>query len=147
MRSLHDVPSEISSFLQEIDFFELVLPDISAKKAPGAALERKAPRIPQTVSPDLQQSAARRKGIARGNRVLKLEISVIYIDPQHLAQKRLQVLPFTQRVSFAAAVAQADVEKAIRTEGQLPAFVVGEWLIDREQDTFACRVGLVGVRC
>ena len=85
MSSLHDVPSEISSFLQEIDFFELVLPDISAKQAPGAALERKAPGIPQTVSPDLRESATRRKGIARGNRVLKLEISVIYIDPQHLA--------------------------------------------------------------
>ncbi len=40
-----------------------------------------------------------------------------------------------------AAVAHADVQVAVRAERDHPAVVVGEWLIDRQQDPLRARIG------
>ena len=56
-----------------------------------------------------------------------------------------RVLAVLQRVAATAAVAQPDVQVAVRAEGQLPAVVVGERVGQREQDALAGRVGRLQV--
>ena len=70
---------------------------------------------------------------------------MIDVDSQHLAQQHLAVLSIAERIAGATAVAEPDVEKSVRTEGQLSTFVIGEWLVDGEQNSLAIGIGLVGI--
>ena len=54
---------------------------------------------------------------------------VIDIDPQHLAEKRLQILPVVLRIIFTSAVAETDVEESVGTESDLSALVIAERLV------------------
>ena len=56
------------------------------------------------------------------------------------AEERCQVLAVAQGVAAAAAVAEGEVEHAVRPEGQLPAVVVGEGLRHLQQDLLRCRI-------
>jgi len=60
----------------------------------------------------------------------------IHVNAQHFWQQSLFVLAVAERVSAAAAIAQAEVEHAIRSEGELAGFVVVEvsGLVDGKQN-------------
>ena len=62
MRSLHDVPSEISAALDDVHFFKVVLTDVANNQSVGGDIKRETPWIAKPVRPDLRQSAATRKG-------------------------------------------------------------------------------------
>ena len=71
----------------------------------------------------------------------------IHADPEHLSQIRKQVLAVSEWIAAAAAITKSDIQKAVRPKHQLAAFVIGERLVDDEQDAFAVGIGLVGVGC
>ncbi len=50
------------------------------------------------------------------------------------------------RITAAAAIARADVEKSVGTKAQLPAVVILEGLIDRQQLNFTARIRLIAAR-
>src|SRR5205085_4321991 len=114
--SLHNVPAKVLAFLHQVDFLKLVLPYIGDEKAPGAAVERKAPGVAKTISPDFRQTTSAHERIVGWNRILQTTIHVVYIDPQHLAEQRLLTLPVAQRIATTAAVTQSDVKKTIRAK-------------------------------
>src|SRR5207244_10891018 len=94
------------------------------------AVTRQAPWIPQTVSPDLGQAAGRSERIVRRHRVLlPRSEGAVHVDPQDLAEQRLEVLSVALRIALAAAIAQADVEKTVGPESELAAIVVVKRLV------------------
>src|SRR4051794_9216457 len=105
MATLHEIPAVIHSRAAtrrlEVDLFPRVLPHVADVQVARRAVERKTPRIAQAVRPDLGRIWPR---------------AGFHIDPQQLAQQRGRILPATQRVAGAAAVACAGVEKTVRTE-------------------------------
>src|SRR5207248_8601954 len=93
------------------------------------------------------QAAGRSERIVRWDRVLlPRSEGAVHVDPQDLAEQRLQVLSVALRIALAAAVAQADVEKTVGPESELAAIVVVERLVDHQQDAFAESIGLVRIR-
>src|SRR5207248_9254400 len=94
----------------------LILPDVADVEITRRLVERIAPRIAQTVRPDLRQPAAAaewisRRGVRTG--------CVVHVEPEHLAEERARVLTVAVgavNVAAAAAVADARVEKTVGTE-------------------------------
>ena len=130
MGSFHLVPAEVAGPSDDVHFFETILADIAGEELAGHAVKRKAPGIAQTVSPDLGQAAGRSKRIVRRDRVLlPRSEGAVHVDPQDLAEQRLQVLSVALRIALAAAVAQADVEEPVGPESELAAIVVVERLL------------------
>ena len=70
---------------------------------------------------------------------------VVDVDPQDLAEQRMQVLAVPVRVVAEPAVADADVQVAVGAEHDRAAVVVPVGLVDLEQDFLARGVGFVGV--
>ena len=58
----------------------------------------------------------------------------------------VKVLAVAHRIAAAAAVAHADVQVAIRAEREHPAVVVGERLVDRQQDRAPIGSAAIAVR-
>ena len=123
-----DLAAEIQ--LHQVDFFKLVLPYIGDEKAPGAAVERKAPGVAKTISPDFRQTTSAHERIVSWNGILQTTIHVVYVDPEHFAQHGLLILRIAQRIATTAAVTQSDVKETIWAKGELSPFVIGKWLID-----------------
>ena len=128
--SLHNVPAKVLAFLHQVDFLKLVLPYIGDEKAPGAAVERKAPGVAKTISPDFRQTTSAHERIVSWNGILQTTIHVVYVDPEHFAQHGLLILRIAQRSATTAAVTQSDVKETIWAKGELSPFVIGKWLID-----------------
>ncbi len=74
-------------------------------------------------------------GRAARNRVRR---AVIDVEPQHVAEQVLRVLRVALRVAARAAVAEADVEKAVGAERDVASVVVRVWLI-KAQDVLPAR--------
>src|SRR6266566_15685 len=145
--SFHGVPAEIAALGDDVHFFETVLTDIGGEECAAHSVKRKAPRIAQTVSPDLWQAVRRRERIISGDRVLfPGSEGAIHIDSKDLAKQRLQVLSIALRVSLVPTVAEADVEETIRPESELAAIVIVEGLVDDQEGAFAGSIRLVSIR-
>ena len=80
-----------------------------------------------------------------GNRVAAVGRGMIHVDAQHLAEVGGEVLAGSEHVALPAAVAAADVQVAIRPEGDLAAVVVGVGAVDLHHDAGGLHVGAVGV--
>ena len=130
----------------EVDFLERVLADVADPEVAGRAVEAEAPRIAQTVRPDLAARAgALGERIRRRNGVRR---AVIDVDAQDLAEELIEVLGVVVRIAAGAAVAGADVEIAVGSELQLPAVVVREnRMRNRQQDRARRGIGAVGIGC
>src|SRR5262245_24133639 len=68
------------------------------------------------------------------------------IDTEHLPEQRLEALRVVERISARAAVTHTDVEITAGAETDLAAVVIGERLLDLEQNGFALRIGDVAAR-
>ena len=74
---------------------------------------------------------------------------MVDVDPQELAEERLEALGTVARVAGAAAVARPDVEVAVGAEGEHPAVVVRERLADPQEHrrrSVSARFGSVAER-
>jgi len=81
-----------------------------------------------------------RRRIVRRNGV---RISAIHVDPQQLSQQGVQGLTISMRVPPAAAVTHADPKHAVRPKEDMPAVVIGEGLINGEENLLTGRVSLL----
>ena len=111
-----------------MDLLECVLADIGDVEI--VAIEGVAPRIAEAGQENFRRAAAVREGVGRRDGV---GLRPVHVDAQHLSEQRVEVLPVSLRIAAAAAVAHADVEKAVGAEGDPSAVMVGERLIDAEQ--------------
>ena len=60
---------------------------------------------------------------------------MVDVEAEDLAQDRRQLLSVALRVAAGAAVAQPEVEVAVRAEGELAAVVIGERLLAESTTT------------
>ena len=137
--ALHQAPSEVESTRRSgrlhADFFPINFTDVSDEFVSGQAVETPAPRVPETIRPDLVEGIrVADKRVAFGDGV---RIESVDIDAQELAEQCLEVLPVSDGAvvvttaaaagfsrSCAAAVACADVQVAIeRSKVKLAAIV------------------------
>ncbi len=147
--TFHNVPTEIGAALrggQMVDFLEIVLAYVADPKIAGHGIKRKAERIAQTEKPNFRAAAARRERIARRNRVIQPGgMGGVDVDAEHFAEECIRVLPICERISAAAAVAEADIEETVFAEGESSTVVIGERLINGEKNIFGGWVGEVCV--
>ena len=74
-----------------------------------------------------------------------VRVARVHVDPQQLAQQRVESLAHVERVAARPAIAGADVEVAVGPEGDPAAVVIGEGLRDLEQDLDVARIGDVRI--
>ncbi len=149
---LHDIPAVVLTAQAgsglKVDLLDLVLAHIGDKEIPGLGVKAEAPGVAQPRGPDLWPGAqGLGEGVGGGNGVGQAGVRwALAVDAQDLAQERVGVLAVAQGIAAAAAVAQTDVEIAVRAKGQLAAVVVLEGLVDDQELLLAGRVGPVGVK-
>ena len=148
MISLRDAPAVVapSRVIRrlEVHLFPQVLPDIRDEQISARAVEVEFPRVAQSVGPDLRQGARLAdKRIAGRHGETGSRIDV---DAQQLAQANAEVLCVVVGITAAAAVADADVQIAVRAEDDVAAVVIAERVCHREELAFRRRVRHIGVR-
>src|SRR5207248_3364168 len=123
------VPAVVEAGLDDVDLLVEVLADVAEPQLAGLAIEAEAPRVAQAVGVDLRPRAGGRdEGVARGRPPGR------GIETEQLAEDDAEVLRVAHRVALRAAVAEAEVEVAVGTEDHVAAVVVGEGLLDGEED-------------
>src|SRR5207245_7743552 len=108
--TLHVVPAVVDArrvARAVVDLFPAALADVADVDVAVRAVEAEAEGVTQTLGPV--------GGRARGR-----------VDAQELAEHHRVVLRVLRRISAAAAVSGAGVEKPVRTEVQVATVVVGE---------------------
>src|SRR5204862_6738048 len=130
---LDPVPTEVRAGApapgHEVDLLPLVLTDVGDPQVAGLAIPGEPPRVAEPVGPDLGQPAAPGERIVGRDRVLAAG-GRPRVDPQDLAQHRVERLPVAALCVAAAlvagstAVAEAEIQHPVGTEAQLPAVVV-----------------------
>ena len=150
-------PAVVRPLRAEIDLLPQILSDVGDPQSAGAPIERHPPRVAQAVGPDLLAHAggARRlaavlghhgdEGIVIGDSVGRLLPFGVDVDPQHLAEEVLEVLPVAERIILLAAVAVGDVEIAIGAEADRAPFVVPRRVLDAEDLLAAGCIGRIGI--
>src|SRR5690349_3989475 len=126
MKSFHYVPAVISAFLDDVHLFKLVLSHVCDKESSRGSVKREAPGIAESPSVNLRQPATGNKWIVRRNAVLQPWTRAVHVNPHHLAKENVGVLAVAKGIVRAAAIAEAEVEKPVRTEGELPCLVIAE---------------------
>jgi hypothetical protein len=130
----------------EVDLLPVVLTDVGEREVAGLPIEREAPRVPESVSPDLVAAGNAYEGIVGGDRVGLSVGAELGIDPQELAAQVLEVLRTTERVAAASAVARGQVEVVVGPELKLAAVVVRLPRVrDLDHDSPRGRVGNVRI--
>ena len=89
-----------------------VWPDVADPQVAGLRVEGEPPGVAQPVRPDLGPRAPRSStnGLSGG---IAYGVAAARVDPQQLAEQRVEVLPVAVRVAAAAAVAETEVEHAV----------------------------------
>ncbi len=127
----------------EIDLLAGSLADVTDEQIAARAVEAEAPRVAQAIGPDLVECGrVIDEGIVYWNRV---GAARVHVDAQELAEQGIEALTVVVRVIGAAAVAGGDVEIAVRPEVQVTSVVVGEVLVELEDDRLTRSVGQVRV--
>src|SRR5687768_1564167 len=145
VRTLATVPAVVAATLDGVHLLERTLPDVGEPERAVGTVEAPAPGIAQAPRVDLRTFAARtrtagrarrigRERVVRGNRVARPRRADL--DAQHLPEQRRQALAVLLRVASAAAIAGAEIQIAIRTEGEVAAVVIVSRLVDRQQILF-----------
>ena len=131
-----------------IHLLERSLADVADPQVAGRPIEREAPRVAEPVGPDLaarllapagspDEGVVGRHGVRRAGGRPR-------IDPQELAEERVQALTVALRVAAGAPVARRDPEQAVGAHRERPAVVVGVGLLDPEEDPLGRRISAVG---
>ena len=157
----HDVPAVIfapaAGCLLKVNLFIIILTHVANIKITRQAVERVAPRVAQPVGPNLIASAARPidQRVIRRNAIIgdgsqigtigRIAILRFHIQPQNGAPERTLILAIAQRIFVVAAIAQANVQIAIRPKSQLAAVVVMKGLIQHQNARFAGGISHIGV--
>ena len=121
-----------------VDLFPFVLPNVAKVEVAGTPVEAEAPGVAQAVGPDFVPAWGVNEGIVVGDGV---GCPAVHVQAQEGAKKGVDVLAMVQRVTAAAAVAQADIKVAVEgAEGEMASVVVAVGLGDGQE-----YLGTVGV--
>src|SRR5690606_33165659 len=107
----------------EVDLLDRVLADVADVEVAGQAVEAEAPRVAQAERPDLVPDVRvvhERIG-RRDDRAGRVDV-----EAEDLAEQRVPTLGVARRIPGRPAVAETDVEVAVRSEGEAAAVVVAE---------------------
>src|SRR5947207_2954078 len=105
-----------------VHLFVQVLSDICYVKEPGRCVERVAPRVPQTLRPDLTSMIGLTdERVVGGDGV---RIAVIDVESQQRSKQRVEILAVEERVATASAVAESGVEHSVGAARKQPSIVV-----------------------
>ena len=119
----------------EIDLLACLLADITDEQITVEPVEAEAPRVAETVDPDLvKRIAVTDKWIIRRDRI---GVSCVDINTQDLAEQCIEALAVVVGVLDTASIPGRDVEVAIWPEVEVATVVVRGGLIKREQDLLA----------
>ena len=132
--ALLDVPAVVLAELDAVDLLPHVLADVAGPQVAGAAVEAEAPGVTQAPRVDLGPTAASGEGVVGGDRI---GVTAVDVEAQHFTEQGVGVLGVALRVARAAAVAEAEVQKAIWPEGQVTAVMVAVGLVEREHQRLA----------
>ena len=141
--ALHDPPAVVAATGDDVDLLDAALPDVPRVELARPPVEGEPPRIAEAERVDLGPAAAGRERVVGRDRV---RLTAVDIDAEDLAEQHLPVLRPVAGVTRRAAVAEADVEVAIRAEGEHAAVVVGERLGYGEEHPLGARQRHVRVR-
>src|SRR5205085_8949608 len=96
-----------------------VLADVGDPEIAGRAIEAESPRIAKAERPDLAARAgAIHERIRRRDRVPR---GAVDVDAQNFSEQRREILRAIAGIAGASAVAEADVEVVVGTEGEVAA--------------------------
>src|SRR5262245_42601706 len=122
VQALAQPPAVVAAFLDEVDFLVEILADVGGPELAGLLVERHAPDVAQAVGPGFGQrtreltllgSPAGERIVGR-NRVILAVVFLVDVDAENLAERLLQVLAVVERIIRGAAIAERNVEIAIR---------------------------------
>src|SRR3989442_13137102 len=133
---LHEAPAVVLATRAggrlEVHLLTGALADVGDEEIPPQPVEAEPPRVAETVRPDLGPRARRApEGVGRRDRVGS---GAVHVDAADLAEELTEILGAVAGIAPAASVAHADIEEAVRPEGELPAVVVGEGLRNGQED-------------
>jgi len=145
--SLHHIPAVVPTTGPAchfaVDLLSAVLPHVPDPEIAGAPVEAEAPRIPQTVGPDLVAGGrVPDEGVVVRNGV---GLPSVHVQTKYGAQERPEVLAVPLRITSASTVAERDIQVAVRAESDLAAVVVRVGLVDGEEDHLRVGVGHVRI--
>src|SRR5690606_35623154 len=109
VRPFANVPSEVvvpPATRHDVDLFPQVLPHVADVQIPGATIEAEAPRIAQSVVPDLGRCSGQ---VPLGNAVFA-GVRPLHVDAQDRAEQGARVLPIAIGIAPRPAVPQPDVD-------------------------------------
>src|SRR2546427_9841729 len=144
---LHEAPAVVLATRAggrlEVHLLTGALADVGDEEIPPQPVEAEPPGVAETVRPDLGPRARRApEGVRCRDRIGS---GAVHVDAEDLAEELAEILGAVAGIARAAAVAQADIEEAVRPERELPAVVVGEGLGDGQEDPRRGEVGDVRI--
>ncbi len=146
MEALAQAPAVIAALLDNVDLLVQVLADVGGPEFAGLAIEGHPPDITQTISPDFRQSILLAdERIVLGNGVILARVFLVNIDAQDLGQQGLEVLAIFEGIVGRAAVAQGNIQVAVRAETDGAAVVVPERSLDAQQHLLGGGIGPVRI--
>jgi hypothetical protein len=134
------VPSVVEAAADDADLLPEVLSDVARPELAAGAVEREAPHVAQAVRPDLRHRALLvDERVVGGDRVRAAAGGLVDVDTQDLAEPRGRALAVVVQVVRGAAIAERDVEAAVRAELDHAAVVVLVRLPDLHEDALGVR--------
>ena len=113
-----------------VDLLARALADVADIDVAVRGIEAHAERVAQAQVPDLVGAGFADEGIVRRDGVVARRVGgkivAVDVEPEDFSQQRVDVLRVVVGIVAAAAVADGDVEIAVRTEADKAAIVVGE---------------------
>src|ERR687892_2160861 len=93
-RAFLAVPAEVSASGGDVDFLDVVLPDVADVKVAGLAIEGEAVGIAEAIGPDFRNhTSLADERVIRGNAVLLAHREGrVDVDTQDLAERRVELL-------------------------------------------------------
>lgn len=141
-----NAPAVVAAFFDDVDFFPEILADVGGPEELCYGIEGHAPDVAEAEGVDFSSCVgAASEGVVLRNGVGEPGVFVIDVDAEKLAEDGAEFLTVALRIVGRAAVAEADIEVAVGTEGEVAAFVVPEGMRENEEDFFGFGVGLIGV--
>jgi hypothetical protein len=148
LRAFHDVPAVVFTTLGtrrlNIDLLEPILADIRDIQVAGLPVEGNSPGVAQAERPDLVPNR-----LVAGKRVVGRNCVSpahrIHVDPNEFAEQCAAVLGVVIGIERTTAVAETEVQHAVRPEPYTAAIVVIKRLGHDQQDFLAVRIGDIRV--
>src|SRR5258708_3828977 len=133
-------PAVVHAASNDVDLFDVVLPDVGHVQLAGLGVERHLVRVAKTERPDLTAGTGRVDERIAGRDLVSRRLRTGHrIDPEDLAEKGREILRVAARLDVprasivgGAAITDRDVEEAVGTEPEIATVVVELWVGDPE---------------